>query len=370
MASLTDWGYNSVDVVMRTARQKASHSDWHEISIKEVMGGLEGDSDPKWNSKWNQPKAPTLPFILSICGSMAVANSFPHDLLHGWDWDQRKAACTAAMSAIQSGMGVAEIPSTAFEAMRGGQHNVLVTDDFKVANNYGCEYGGLRSWLSCNLAEFTLRVAQCWPAARVTDGVPILARLYPLLRDGALDRRWCEEYDRSRSTQGRVAVKNDSGAEWSMTAAPLLWLQITMLDTWIGRRADIIMGGSGREEVSVPADIHTATLCAQKAVGLKQTTGWKTSRIDFTLLYLRRLAEGADGCSTTCMSAGLQASGIENRLGVDAWGGMSSGTSSDWAAVDAVLTLRAFLLHLRLELMNDSSIFLRLRRFNPVVNLA
>ncbi|TFK50305.1 hypothetical protein OE88DRAFT_235379 [Heliocybe sulcata] len=367
MASMTDWGYNSVELVMRAARGKSSHSDWQEISIKEVMAGLEGDSDAKWGGRWTSPTVPPLPFILSICGSMAVANSFPHTLLTSWTQEERRKSCKAAMAQVQATVGFVEIPSTAFDSMRKGDNNLLVTDDFKVANNYGCEFGGLRSWVTCNLSEFTYRFAQCWPVEGVTDSVPILARLHNLLRDGTLDRKWCEEYDQDAGYSGVTGAKNatDSGDHWRMTAAPLLWLQITMLDSWIGRRADMIVDEHGREEVSVPTDIYRATLCAQKALNLKPTTGWKQSRMDFTLLYLRCLADGAGGKATSCMSP-------EPRAGEETagWDGMSCGTPRDWAAIDAVLTLRAFLLHLRLELMNDSSVLLRLRRFDPVVNLA
>jgi len=256
-------------------------------------------------------------------------------------------------------------------------------NNYRVASNYGCEHGGLRGWLSANLAEFTYGVTKCWNVSDTTDNVPILAQLRPILKEGIIDREWCEKYDAKTSFLhddrgkmnnekgdfNRFRISDDnSGPGWSMTANSVLWMQIMMLDTWIGRRIDIMLG-TDLEEVAVPSDQKKASACQRKAQDLKQTTGWKMSRMQFTRQYLVRLAEGggSERRAVSCMASGLTRP--EPSLGQSSWSDMPFGKAQDWAAIDAVLTLRALLMYTRLERMNDSSVLLRLQKFDPVVRL-
>ena len=376
------WGYNSVEKVLAAAMEKSSGSKWEEIDITETMSDLvEGDSHPLWNGHWSDPTVPVIAFLLSLCSNMAVANSFPHHFLQ-WAPNLRHSACVTAFDLIDETVGFIDAPSNLFRIIREKDFSIFHGNNYKSASNYGCEHGGLRGWLSTNLAEFTYRVSECWNVSGITDNVPILAQLRSVVKEGGIDREWCEKYDamasflhadhgNEKSDFNRVRVSDDnSGPGWSMSANSLLWMQITMLDTWIGRRIDI-MTGSVLEEVAVPSDRKQASACQRSALNLKQTTAWKASRMKFARQYLVRLAEGASGGAgrraVSCMASGL--TNPEPSLGQPSWSDMPFGMAHDWAAIDAVLTLRSILMFARLERMNDSSILIRLQKFDPVVRL-
>ncbi|KDQ50468.1 hypothetical protein JAAARDRAFT_585699 [Jaapia argillacea MUCL 33604] len=368
-AALPDWGFNSADLVLGTVLGKAEGEEWKEISIKDTMGLLEGDSDVKWGGKWRHPKTPSLRFSFALISNVAVVNAFPHVHLHGWTIEERKVACHNAVDQIHRSVKFVEAPQRLFHTIRENDVDILVMDHFKAANNYGCEFGGLRGWLSTNLAVFTSRVARCWPVDSITDSVPILPRLYAVLKDDELQPEWCKTYDQAHvAVEGKV-VKGDEGPGWRMTANSLLWLQITMLDTWIGRKADLLTGRVS-DEVAVPADLVTATTQANISMLLPQTTAWKKSRMEFARAYLARLAEGVDGRAVSCMSMGVGDGVAEQTLGPAGWENMPFGNPDDWAVMDAVLTLRSMLLVTRFENLNNSSVLLRLRHFDPAVLLA
>lgn len=377
------WGYNSVDAVLAAVinSEDRKGGSWQEIRIKDAMASLEGDSHRQWRGKWSKPTVPSTAFLLSLCGNMAVANSFPHQLLR-WAPEPRRAACIAASDLVDRTIGFIQAPPNLFRVIKQMDVNILKAGKYKAADNYGCEFGGLRSWLSTNMSEFTLRVSGCWQVSALTNSVPILIQLLPILREGHLDRNWCEMYDSDTlPPQAYLDAKNEksnayqdlTSEDTSLSANSLLWMQISMLDTWIAQRIDIMVGETGLDEVAVPSDMKNASSCARRAQDLKQTTGWKLSRMQFTRQYLLSLAEGVTGTeriAVSCMAIGFDPDGAAPALGQSSWSNMAFGKAEDWAAIDAVLTLRSLLMITRLEHMHDSSALLRLQRFDPVVLLA
>ncbi|KAJ7697835.1 hypothetical protein B0H17DRAFT_1130114 [Mycena rosella] len=91
-----------------------------------------------------------------------------------------------------------------------------------------------------------------------------------------------------------------------------------------------------------------------------RTTGWKRSRSQFIRLYLARLADGIIGEDGT-------------RIGVSCpagWEGMERGEPTDWAMLDAVLSLRAAVMATRFELLSNTDVFLELQEFDPMIRMA
>ncbi|KAG8802958.1 hypothetical protein FRC17_006297, partial [Serendipita sp. 399] len=141
---------------------------------------------------------------------------------------------------------------------------------------------------------------------------------------------------------------------------------ISLLDTWLARHVDVMVQESAMPELSVPANLAGAELCAQSASSvLNQSTGWNPPRLRFCRMYLARLANGVGQMGSSFMSTG--ATFQDRRMG---WKEMLIGTEEQWVMADAVLTLRAVCQHTRLMLMMDSSPLLRLRKFDPVLLLA
>jgi hypothetical protein len=359
LADIADWGFNAVDRIFSAAHDKARGDEWQKVDIEDVMIQIEPDSDIQWQSRWSKPTVPVLPFVLSLCSNMAVANAFPHRNLDMWAETQRKTASQTAFQHIQDGIGFVEAPTTLFKIMKDKNLDLVVMDDFKTANNWGCESGGMRGWLVTNFAEFAVRLSKCWEVPGMMDGVPILPHFKPLFADGTLNERWGRHYNAKLR-------KEDKAQGWRMRANTLLWLQIMMFDTWIARRVELIMTGSSSVDVSVPVDTKSAVWAASRIENKPLITGWKRSRLAFTRLYLARLAEGVNGKAASCMTGSSEK--LPPEIG---WNEMYPGSDpEDWADVDAVLTLRAVVMVVRLELMKDSSALLEVRELDPIVQLA
>ncbi|KAJ7590341.1 hypothetical protein C8J56DRAFT_826276 [Mycena floridula] len=315
---------------------------------------LEADSHRQWR-RWSTPLTPLVPFLLALSGNLAVANAFPHALLHDWSQANRQQSTLRAYEAIQtSSFGFITTPDDFLS--KAWNHDIIIMDGYKTANNWGCEHAGMRSWLATNMTEFVWRITKCWTNLNEADysrsPVPILSQLQGLLSSGTLDRTWGINYN----------IRGDRGRHWKGHANSLLWLQIMMFDTWIAQRVDIITGGTGRDEVSVPATIEAAQWAKDFPINQTETTGWKVDRLNFAREYLTSLAEGIHGQSPSCMSPTTVPSQT-------LWEGLSSSNAEDWYAVDAVLTLRASVMATRLELMKDSSILLELRERDPLVRM-
>jgi hypothetical protein len=92
---------------------------------------------------------------------------------------------------------------------------------------------------------------------------------------------------------------------------------------------------------------------------------WKRSRVTFTMYYLERLAVGVGGRGTSCMTPDGER--LDSSRG---WSHMPVGRASDWADVDAVLTLRAVVMMARLELMKNSDALLDLQEMDPMLQMA
>ena len=377
LAPIMTWGFNSVNHVFAAAQTSVKGEGWEEVDIRSVMYEIEPDSSIRWLGKWSTPAVPILPFLLSLCSNMAVANAFPHRHLMQWTAKQRTMASKAASHRILSGVGFTEAPTTLFENMKKENLDIVMTDDFKTANNWGCEYGGLRGWLTTNFSEFTVRMSKCWVVSKMTDKLPVLSPLKPLFVSGTLDATWGRRYNAKDNLEERrmladsynspIPGTEDSYEEGRMQANSLFWLQIMMLDTWIARKVEIIMTGSAPADVSVPVDMELAAEVASMAKNAVLTSRWKATRIAFTRHYLVRLVEGVDGLASSCMSA---SEAMFNTEGWEQWKGMPVGNATDWADVDAALTLRAVVMVARLELMKDSSALLELRDLDPMIQMA
>ena len=141
------------------------------------------------------------------------------------------------MSYLRSTLGFVHEPKDLFER-HSHSSDFLVMDRHKMANDYGCEHGGL-------------------------------------------DRTWALNYDSQHYQRG---------GHWKMRAAPLLWLQITMLDTLIARHIDALML-QPEQEIAVPVDEETAWKIKMLPCNSKSGWGWKGSRCRFAISYIRRLAD-------------------------------------------------------------------------------
>ena len=360
LADIADWGFNAVDHIFSIAHRAVKSDDWEEVDIQDVMSQIQPDSSTRWKGKWSKPTVPVLPFILSLCSNMAVGNAFPHQNLKTWAKTERKTASQIAFQHIQDGIGFVEAPTTLFKIMRAKQLDLLIMDDFKTANNWGCESGGMRGWLVTDFAEFADRLSNCWEVRGMVEAVPILPHFKPLFASGGLNEEWGKRYNANLGNE-------DKGEGWRMRANTLLWLQITMFDTWIARKVELIMTGVSNADVSVPVDKDTAAKAALMARNKKLfATRWKKSRLAFARLYLARLADGIGGKAASCMTE----SGEKLRPETG-WDNMKSGSKAkDWADIDAVLTIRAVVMAVRLELMKDSTALLDLKDLDPMVQLA
>jgi hypothetical protein len=147
---------------------------------------------------------------------------------------------------------------------------------------------------------------------------------------------------------------------WTLTARAALWLQITMLDSWIGPMIDRLMGESAMREVPVPATPEEAKACAEATASLPQTTAFNPGRAKWLKLYLQRLADGSDSFMSTHPNSTLHARWID----------MPKGAPEEWLVLDAVITLRAAAMYSMLMTLDDSSILLDLTRNDPLLYMS
>jgi hypothetical protein len=357
LAPIASWGFNSVNRICEEAQKLIKSKEWEEVDIRGVMQEIESDSSVRWLGKWSSLTFPVLPFVLSLCSNMAVANAFPHQYLTQWTAIRRAKAFQAASLHITRKVRFLEVPTTVLETME--RDNIIISDDFKTAPNWGCEYGGLRGWLTTNFLEFTVMMSKCWPDWGKTDELPVISHLLPLLVNGELDAQWGRQFNANEG--------NEENRGRRMRVNSLLWLQITMMDTWIARKVETIMTGCASFDVRVPVDVKFATQAASMTGNMLHTSGWKASRISFTRHYLARLTEGIDGVVVGYMSGSYS---DEKFDAAKRWDGMPVGKASDWADLDAVLTLRAITMLTRLELMKDSSALLQLKHLDPMIQIA
>ncbi|KAJ7486460.1 hypothetical protein FB451DRAFT_1362853 [Mycena latifolia] len=363
-AHMTDWGYNSVDALFATHLAQMKHEDWCQMSVMHAFRSrCEGDTDVQWGGNWSEPATPRVGFLLSHCGNPAVATSFPHSLLKDWPSSDRILVGQGACNAISQAIGFIEAPSNFCSLLHS---NGVVMNHYKLANNWGAEHGGVRSWAMSVGAEFVRKVSECWVVPGQVEQVPVLANLRKPLEQGEFSLEWGRRFSTKTFDQ--------EAKDWTPKAETLCWIQLMMLDTWIARRVDLmILGKAKTEEASVPVDATTARTCALLAMigaddSKGKTTGWKGSRSSFIRLYLARLADGIvqkDGTriGVSCMSPG-------GGIGSAGWEGMSVGEPNDWSVLDAALSLRAVLMATRLELLYNTDVFLELQEFDPMIRMA
>ncbi|KAJ7020846.1 hypothetical protein C8F04DRAFT_1403328 [Mycena alexandri] len=364
-AHMRDWGYNSANALFGIVTARETPEDWFQMSVKPTFRTqCEGDTDSQWGGRWSHPPPAThrVPFLLTICGNPAVATSFPHSLLEEWPEIERSPAAQTAYGLISQGVGFIE-PTPGFCTRLNAQH--IVRNEYKLASNWGAEHGGVRGWAITSSAEFVRRVSTCWPVNAQSNQVPILAEVRGLLETGNLSTAWGRAYN---STVKRFAGENKP---WKPYAGTLCWIQCMMLDTWIARHVDLLMQGI-TDEASIPVDAATANkyafLAVQGPMTKGTTTGWKRPRALFIRHYLARLADGIVDNQGTRVGASCMSPGSGS--GAAGWTGMAIGNADNWAALDAVLTLRAILMATRLELMYNTDVFLELQQFDPMIRMA
>ncbi|KAJ6564175.1 hypothetical protein B0H19DRAFT_1140488 [Mycena capillaripes] len=364
-AHMTDWGYNSVDTLFQLVcnREPLDDEDWFQMGVmSSFRSSCEGDTDIQWKGRWNQPATTRVGFLLTHCGNPAIINSFTHSLLKEWSHAERTIAGHMASDIINTTIGFIESPPDFCSSLHS---KGVVMNSYKLANNWGAEHGGIRGWSSSCGAEFVKKASECWSVAKQSEHVPILPNLRPLLEQGELGPEWGKTYN--------ATTLDRDEKSWRPRADTLCWIQIMLLDTWIARQVDLMMLGV-TEEAAVPVDSNTANICAFVAVtsddqAKGRTTGWKRCRAWFIRYYLARLAngrspiEGESPVGVSCMSSG-------GGIGLAGWDAMPKGEASDWATVDAVLTLRAVVMATRFELMHNTDVFLELQEFDPMIRMA
>ncbi|KDR78596.1 hypothetical protein GALMADRAFT_1257988 [Galerina marginata CBS 339.88] len=355
-ASLDCWGYNAIDKVLRHfhSSPKLPDHEWSVVGNTGLQVGhmLEGDTHPSWKERWTNPATPVTLFILCLISNMAVASAFPHRLIN-WENSDRQSSAKTAFAFLLASVGFSDSPQNLFADLANDDGNVIIMNELKISNGSGCESGGCRGWFATNFADFTLSISKFWGGERQGERVPILRPLKDTLANGNLNSDWLDRYTNEFY---------EKGPNWKMRAAPLLWLQITLFDCWISRHVEILMGGDGKSDLCVPVNKEDAKKCAELKLNTSlPSTGWKKSRLAFSIQYLGRLADGRHGDSPSFMGGSLNAQG---------WSGMAGGRSAEeWAALDAVLTLRAVLMASRLEILNDSSVLLDTRKYDPTLQL-
>ncbi|KAK7039193.1 hypothetical protein VNI00_010098 [Paramarasmius palmivorus] len=378
-ASVGSWGYNGIEMLFSAASAKADGNRWQEIALKTEMIDVEDDTNQTWNGKWLTPLTPSFPFLMGLCAASAVANAFPRRLLTDrWTAKQREVSSRKAYQLLEATTGFLTSPQDLFSKILEDGRDLVVVEGYKVCNNWGPEYGGLRGWLTTNLAEFTYRISQCWKVDRSNNHqVPILSNLKNALRDGSLNRDWGTNYTQKRAeVNSQKGVSSDRGKLWRMQVGTLLFLQTMLFDTWLASHCEMIMNDGECSEYVAPTLVSQAEQARSRPENnVLEVTGWKKCRLDFTLHYLRRLANGRNGRSPSCMGVDdtPDASGAPLTVDVavqeERWQDMPIGEARQWMTFDAVFTLRAVTTATRLELLKDSSVLLDLEEFDPLVRM-
>ncbi|KAF9065385.1 hypothetical protein BDP27DRAFT_1228912, partial [Rhodocollybia butyracea] len=349
---------------------------WQEISLKDQMVDVEDDTNETWNGKWLMPRTPSFPFFTGICGAGAVANAFPQRFIDRWPARQRELASRKAYQLIEDIAGFLTSPRDFYSKIFEDERDVVVPEGFKVCNGWGCEYGGLRGWLITNLAEFTYRISQCWKVEYQpnTHHVPILSNLKHVLRDGSLNRAWGVNYTQKRTeVYSQKGTASDRNKIWRMQVSTLLFLQIMLFDSWLGNHCDMLMNNGESSEYTAPVSLTLAAKARNHPDNVEETSGWKKCRVDFTVHYLRRLANGRNGRSPSCI--GVEEVLDEGFVTVDKavqeerWQDMPIGGALQWMIFDAVFTLWAITMAARLEIMKNSSVLLDLGSVDPLVRM-
>ncbi|KIM29081.1 hypothetical protein M408DRAFT_127901 [Serendipita vermifera MAFF 305830] len=200
MMSLGSWDFTALDNIFKHVLRECKGNAWQEMPLQDYLRAAEGDSLLAWENKWADPPTPIVGLLMAICGNLGVATAFPHDSISSWkeEWVS-KATCDAFEEIERRPTGFALAPRDIFHRIWEAKSDILIFDDFKTVNNYGCQYGGLRGWLVSNLAEFTLRMSRpnVWPCPQSSQKfgpVPILSQLYPVMKTGSLSKAWGERY--------------------------------------------------------------------------------------------------------------------------------------------------------------------------------
>lgn len=358
-------GYNSMNAMLQHAQSQAKDESWQEIKFKAIKDQIESDNHIRWNKKWSCPKTNPIAFVLATGASMAVAQAFPHVYLGQWGVGNAESVevrpidslSKEALSVLsENNIHLISPPETIYEALN--TKGVLNSNSYKIANNYGCEYGGYRGFLCSNFAYFTDMVADCWEQTSSqnqgnTYTIPLLPALLPYLEQGQPLSKWFSTYSKS-------PIRGDT---WKTATRGILWLQVMFLDTWISANIDKLME-SPVLEVPVPATKVEAEQSLLLTKDLPDTTAINPKRCKWAQMYLERLADGYKGHGESIMSDEPRPNSKER------WQNMAFGSSEQWLVLDAALTLRALIMRAMLLYLDDSSIMADLIENDPLVYLS
>ncbi|CCA71766.1 hypothetical protein PIIN_05701 [Serendipita indica DSM 11827] len=324
---------------------------WREFNVEPLKKFEQGDDEILWDGRWADPATPPMALVLATISNPASANGFPHNVLKDWDIYNRNSA-QEAMKVLAPNLTNSPPKFLLDLASR----RIIHSEEYNLVNNFGCEHGGLRSWLGTNLAKFVQLVTPYWalPSGgerHTSPSIPILNELRSVLVSPDRMNSWIQSYNR----------KPIYGSNATIRARGVLWVQITLLDTWIGPAIDHMMGGTDMREVPVPATREDAEECYRFSTELYQSTAWNLVRAKWLTYYTRRLAEGRDRYGDSFLSKKPQPD-LEKR-----WIGMEVGDPHEWLKIDAALTIRAHLLYSMLISMTDTSVLQDLAQNDPLL---
>ncbi|KAJ7697852.1 hypothetical protein B0H17DRAFT_1130132 [Mycena rosella] len=240
-AHMTDWGYNSVDALFAIhLAQVPPTQEWCQMAVMDTFRPrCEGNGDIQWSGNWNDPATTRVGFLLTHCGNSAVANSFPHSLLSEWPTPDRIVAGQSACNAVNQGIGFIEAPHNFCSLLHS--HDVVM-NAYKLANNWGAEFGGIRGWSMSTLAEFVKKASECWIVDSQVNQVPVLPTLRRLLEQGEFSPEWGRKYS------AKMITFDQEAKGWVPRAETMCWIQIMLLDTWIAAK----MGNVRSDQIPVP----------------------------------------------------------------------------------------------------------------------
>ncbi|KAG8824182.1 hypothetical protein FRC17_009167 [Serendipita sp. 399] len=338
---------------------------WKEIRIAPIRNQIVADNNSIWGGRWANPLTTTTALFLATCSNPAVAKAFPHTILEDWT-TYNSSSAEHALNLFRQDNTIATPPPKFLLSLI--KKHLVKSDAYKAVDNFGCEYGGMRSYLATNLAELVHRFTEFWYLDPVSEDspsdppsdqppfprVPILNEILAALVSGTSLSEWASTWDHAPL----------EGKHVRLYARSALWIQISLFDTWIGPMIDRMMGGAPIRESPIPATKEEAEQCLKASRALRPTTAWNLIRSRWMTYYLKRLAEGRDDMGDSFMSKNPR-----EELG-ERWVGMEVGEPLEWLRIDAVITLRAAVMHAMLTHLDDTSILLQLKETDPLIFLS
>ncbi|KAG8812799.1 hypothetical protein FRC17_001813 [Serendipita sp. 399] len=170
MMLITSFGFNSVDAIMKHILRQCQGNKWQEISLKDFLRNAEADGQLAYEGKWSNSPTPITGLLMAMCGNLGVGNAFPHETIRTWADASISLATREAFQAAQSQPGLVVAPRDIFQRIWDAGTDIMVMDEFKTVNNYGCEFGGIRPFVRAdNLQRLALDEYGRFHTENVTD---------------------------------------------------------------------------------------------------------------------------------------------------------------------------------------------------------